>query len=511
MEISQLEFMKHLLRRKRRVYLDHNATTSVSRGVRRAMDRTLRNCYGNPSSLYALGRQAAAALELARARVAAAVGATPEEIIFTGCATESNNTVLKSLTEHFYPKKKQIIATPIEHPSIHNTLHYLESRGTTVAYCPVDRQGRVDLQALDKQLDRKTFLVCCMLANNELGTIQDLRAISELAHHRGALVLADCVQALGKIPIDLPALDVDYASFSAHKLHGPKGVGALYVKPGSPLKPWLHGGHQEEGLRAGTESLHNIVGFGVAAHGVDRLLGRSRRILALKQGCMARLKQIHPKCVFNSPQHDCLPNTINVTFPGYSNRELMAMLDYHGIAVSAGSACSSSEDKPSHVLTAIGLPDEQARQTIRISLGHDTSAGDIRYFLRRLRKFLHGQAVHVSMLTVAELDKQMLDDEETWLLDVRPRSLRQRFPSLPHAHEAPWSEIHNYLDLIPRDKHIIVVCQGGYLSFMIAWYLKAKGWPRVSNLLSGIAGWIKQHKAMYQEVAGKNVQVLTKK
>ena len=305
MEIQQLEFLKHLIRFNRQVYLDHNATTPVSDRVRRKMNLALKYHYGNPSSLYGIGRKSAELMEQARQQVADAIHADPPEIYFTGCATESNNAVLKSVSAYFYPKKKKIISTPIEHPSVMNTLAYLETQGTIVEYCPVDRNGRILLAELEKRMDEETFLVCCILANNETGVIQDIQAVTKIARQHGALVLTDCVQALGKIPIDVHDWGVDYASFSAHKLYGPKGVGGLYVKEGSPLTPLLHGGHQESGLRAGTESLHNIVGFGAACQDVNKLLAHAGETRVVKRQLIQQLKAIKPDCVINSPEAEC--------------------------------------------------------------------------------------------------------------------------------------------------------------------------------------------------------------
>ncbi|MFN8461925.1 MAG: cysteine desulfurase family protein [Anaerolineales bacterium] len=338
MEIRYFAFLKHLIRFNRQVYLDHNATTPVSSHVQSKMDQALKYHFGNPSSFYRVGRKSAELLDEARQYVANAIHADLSEVHFTACATESNNAVLKSVAAHFYPKKKKIVSTPIEHPSVLNTLAYLETQGVIVEYCPVDNKGRVRLAELEKLIDDDTFLVCCMLANNETGVIQDIKAVGNIAKKHGALVLTDCVQALGKIPIDLHAWDVDYASFSAHKLYGPKGIGALYIKQGSPFTPFLHGGHQESGLRAGTESIHNIVGFGAACEDVDKLLAHSKQIaMLLKKQLTQRLKEIKPDCMINSPEteSECLPNTLSVTFPG-ENAGLMGMLDYRGIAVSAG-------------------------------------------------------------------------------------------------------------------------------------------------------------------------------
>ncbi|HQU36007.1 MAG TPA: aminotransferase class V-fold PLP-dependent enzyme [Anaerolineales bacterium] len=508
MELRYFEFLKHLIRFNRQVYLDHNATTPVSDHVRRKMEQVLRNQYGNPSSFYGMGRKSAELLEEARGHVANAIHADLSEVYFTACATESNNAALKSVAAHFYPKKKKIVSTPIEHPSVLKTLDYLETQGVIVKYCRVDDKGRVQLAELEKMIDEDTFLVCCMLANNETGVIQDIKAVTKIAHHHGALVLTDCVQALGKIPIDLRAWDVDYASFSAHKLYGPKGIGALYIKQGSPFTPLLHGGHQESGLRAGTESIHNIVGFGAACQEVDKLLAQSKRTQTLKRQLTQRLKEIKPDCVINSPESESLPNTLSVTFPGVENAGLMGMLDYRGIAVSAGSACSTGEDTPSHVLKAIGVSDQAARETIRISLGHETSSHDIRYTTQIIQDYIEGRISFVNMLAPAQLNENILFDEKTFILDVRPGDDRKKFDGLPNSHQVNPLRVENYLKQLPRDKNILVYCPGGGLSVMISYYLKSKGFKKITNLRGGLDGWRKRRSDLYEKYAGQNVTIL---
>ncbi len=508
MEIRQLEFLKHLPLFKRHVYLDHNATTRVSGHVRRKMNHVLKYYYGNPSSLYGVGRESAGIMEEARQYVADAIHADPGEIYFTGCATESNNAVLKSVSNHFYPKMKRIISTPIEHPSVIHALEFLKTQGIVVEYCPVDRHGRVLLAELEKRIDGETFLICCMLANNEIGTIQDIAAIAKIAGQRDVLVLADCVQALGKIPIDVHGWGIDYASFSAHKLYGPKGVGALYVRQGSPFAPFLHGGHQESGMRAGTEGLHNIVGFGAACQDVGRLLAHAEQVRALKRRFIQRLEGVKPDCVVNSPEADCLPNTASITFPNVKNAELMAVLDYHGVAVSAGSACSQREDKPSHVLKAVGLSDQAAKETIRVSLGRSTSARDIRYAAKIFQDYIEGRIMFVNMVTPAQLNESALFDEQNYILDVRPQFLRRNFKGLPNSHEASFARIEKYLPRLPKDKHILVACRAGHLSYIVAYYLKSKGFERVSSLRGGVVGWKERHRDLYQKYAGQNVTVL---
>lgn len=510
MEIQHLEFLRHLIRFNRQVYLDHNATTPVSNRVRKKVDQVLKYHYGNPSSFYGIGRRSAELMEKARKHVSQAIHADPSEIIFTGCASESNNAVLKSLSSHFFPAKKKIISTPIEHPSILNTLTYLETQGVIVEFCAVDDKGRVQLADLEKRIDADTFLVCCILANNETGVIQDISTVTKIARKHGALVLTDCVQALGKIPVDVHAWDVDYASFSAHKLHGPKGVGALYIKQGSPFTPLLHGGHQESGSRAGTESIHNIVGFGVACQDVDQLLAHTEQIRSLKRRLIQHLRDIKPDCLINSPEteSECLPNTLSITFPGVQNAGLMGVLDYHGVAVSAGSACSTGEDTPSHVLRAIGLSAESARETIRISLGPDTSSPDIHYVVQVVQDYIDGRSPLVNMITPAQLNETILFDENTYILDVRPPSDRKRFKGLPNSHEVDPTSVEKYLKQLPRDKQILVYCPGGGLSFMISYYLKAKGFKYIINLRGGLDGWRKRHGDLYEKYSGHNVRVL---
>jgi cysteine desulfurase len=384
--------LNNFFRFRKSVYFDNNATTYVSKRVRKTMSRILKYYWGNPSSAYGMGRMSAQIMEKARQHVADAIHTHPHEVYFTGCATESNNAVLKSLYNHFYPKKKTIISTPIEHPSIINTLEFLKTQGIIVKYCKVDTFGYISLPELEQLIDEDTFLICCILANNEIGTIQNVKEISKIAKTHNVLVLSDCVQALGKLPVDVKELEVDYASFSAHKLYGPKGVGALYAKISSPIEPFIHGGHQEEGLRAGTEAIHNIAGFGAACQDVNKLLSHAKKICDLKEQLIRHLKEIKPDIIINSPITDCLPNTISVTFPGINSGELMMMLDYHGIAVSSGSACSTHVNKPSHVLKAIGLSDQAAQETIRISLGSNTSAGDIRYTVKVIGNYLKSES-----------------------------------------------------------------------------------------------------------------------
>ena len=265
-------------------------------------------------------------MQAARKQVADAIHADAQEIYFTGCATEANNAVLKSLSNYFYPSRKKIVSLPIEHPSVIQTLEFLKTQGIVVEYCPVDRRGRVQLDELEKRIDGDTFLVCCMLANNEIGTIQDIGAVGGSPRGMARWCCPIASRHSARSRSTSTAGDRLRLFFGAQAVR-PKGVGALYVKQGSPFAPFIHGGHQENGMRAGTESLHNIAGFGVACRDVSRLLSRAQRIRALKNRLIRRLRAVKADCVIHSPEDDGLPNTISVTFPQVNNAGLLAVLD----------------------------------------------------------------------------------------------------------------------------------------------------------------------------------------
>lgn len=500
-----------LFRLRREVYLDNNATTRVSKPVRQKINQVLKTCHGNPSSLYQVARNSAEILAEARRQVAQTINAQDHEIFFTGSATEANNAVLKAIAQLNYPHQTKIVATPIEHSSVISTLDFLATQGVQVDYCPVDAHGRVQLASLETCLDEHTSLLCCMLANNEVGTIQDIPALARLARRHQILFMADCVQALGKMPIDVKALGVDYASFSAHKIHGPKGVGALYIKSGSPFLPLIHGGHQEFGQRAGTEGLHNIAGFATACSQVPNLLQQAHRVRELKHYLIQAFQRLKPDCLIHSPTDDyCLPNTVSVTFPNINNAMLMAMLDYHGIAVSAGSACNTQDDTPSHVLKALGLSEQQARETLRFSCSGDTSITDIKYVIKTLADYFSGaEKIPIHLVTPAQLNENLLFAENIYILDVRFPHERKLAKGLPRSHEASFVAIRKYVKQIPPNKNILVVCEMGYNSSVVAYYLKSKRFKNVSFLLTGLMGWRWYYPELYRRYGGQNVTVLT--
>jgi cysteine desulfurase len=494
-------------RRRREVYLDNNATTPILPTVAARMNEVLTRNYGNPSSLYRQALEASAVLEDARRTVAGAMHADIEEIIFTSCATEANNTVLKGLADHFYPEKKRILALPVEHPSVIQTLHYLAGKGLDVVWIPVDRFGNADLAQLEALIDDQTFLIVTMYANNEIGTIQDLTRICEIAQKHGVLVFSDCVQALGKVPLDFASCRVDYASFSAHKIHGPKGIGALYVRKGRPIPIFMHGGHQERGFRAGTESIHNIAGFAQACRHITDSLKKAEQVQTLKRGLADALQAAKPDLQINTPANS-LPNTLNLTFPDVYNAELIAALDYYGIAAAAGSACSTPDNKPSHVLSAIGLSDTQARQTIRLSLSEHTSKADIDYATWVFREFFSGSFGSTTALWPGQLNQSMLDDPDLFILDIRFWYDRLLFSSISGSYESSLLTFKNHLDRIPADKNILVICQGGFYSPMVAFFLRSKGYQRVSYLASGLHAWKTANPDLFARACGENIHNL---
>jgi cysteine desulfurase len=493
---------------QREIYLDSNATTDVTKNVRKRIERVLKHHYGNPSSLYRIARDAASVLADARAIVAQTINAEPESIFFTGSATEANNTILKMLSEVHQPQKNKIIATPIEHPSVMHSLEYLKTKSIKVEYLPVDAEGRVVLDVLDNMIDADTFLVCCIYANNEIGTIQDLKRITAIAKRRGVLVMSDCVQALGKISVDVEDLGIDYATLSAHKVHGPKGVGALFVRSDAPFQPLLHGGHQEANRRAGTEGLHDIAGFGEACRAIPDALTGMDETAEHKEMLIRELRRIKPDLTVHSPVESCLPNTASIRFPDVNNAVMMAVLDLYGVAVSAGSACNASEDTPSHVLSAIGLSDEQARETIRFSLSEKTSVRDIRYVVKIIQNFLEGKTPSIRILRPSQVDRDFLFDEGNYLLDIRFWYERKMLKSLPNSYEASFISFKKYIHHIPKDKNIIVICMGGVDATAIAYLLKSKGYRSVSFMLLGVAGWRVHQPGLYKKYAGKNVTKL---
>ncbi len=381
---------------RRRIYLDHNATTPPHPEVIKAMVRCLEEQSGNPSSIYREGRDAKTALEEARRTLANLLGTTARRLIFTGGGSESNNLVLKGMALACLPGKNHLITSTIEHPSVLATCSWLQSNGFRLTYLPVSAAGRVRPEDLARALTPDTCLVSIMLANNETGALQPIRELAALTNAAGALFHTDGVQAVGKIPVDVEDLGVDFFSLSGHKFHGPKGIGALYIKKGINLEPLIHGGGQEGGRRAGTENTPGIVGLGVAAALAEKRLAAMAMVVQdLRDELWQGLKNIFPDARLNGPLEERLPNTLNVTLPGFRGESLVLALDQQGISFSSGSACRSGSPKPSHALLALGLTEEEAHCTIRLSLGLDNTREDIASTLAAFKRVKHDSTATV--------------------------------------------------------------------------------------------------------------------
>lgn len=366
------------------VYLDNNATTPLDPAVAEKMSWFLKEHFGNPSSLYPIGRQVKEMINEAREHVAKALGAFKSEVYFTGSGTESDNHAILGVLEA-YPDKKEFITSAVEHPAVQQTAIYLEKKGYKVTYVPVDRYGLIDLDFLRSAVTPRTALVSIMYGNNEIGTIQPIEDVVRIAKENGALVHTDAVQAFGKIDVQVEKLGVDLLSVSSHKIYGPKGVGALYVRRGTSILPFLHGGHQERGLRAGTENTIGIIGFGEAARMLPEKFESDRaRIERLASRLKTGIEEKIPKVRFNGHPEQRIKSTLNFSFLGLEAEAILLALATKEIYVSTGSACSEELEEVSHVLVAIGLRPEIARSTVRLSLGRFNTEDDIDIALREL-------------------------------------------------------------------------------------------------------------------------------
>lgn len=356
------------------IYLDYNATTPVAPEAMDAMLAYLREEFGNPSSDYALGRRAREAVARARQEVAALIGARPEEIVFTGCATEANNTVLKGVAARF--GRGHIITSAVEHPSVTQPLSYLLAEGLEVTIVPVDGTGRVDPEDVRRALQPNTILISIMHANNETGALQPVAEIGVIAREAGVWFHTDAAQSVGKIPVQVDDLRVDFLTLAGHKFYAPKGIGALYVRAGCDFVPLLHGGGQEGGRRSGTENVPHIVALGEACRlARERLADDQTRLQGLRDLLHERLQAGFPELRLNGPEKERLPNTLNVSFPGLSGRAILEGLPE--LAASLGAACHGAEEKPSPVLTAMGLPPDLAMSAIRFSVGRPTTRAEV--------------------------------------------------------------------------------------------------------------------------------------
>lgn len=373
----------------RQVYLDYSATTPVKEEVVREMLPYYTEVYGNPSSLYTAGLEAKAGLDKARSRVAKLINADPKEIFFTSCGTEADNWVLEGAADALKKKGNHIITSKIEHHAILHTCEYLEKNGFEVTYLDVDSEGFVSPEALEAAIRDNTILVSIMMVNNEIGTIEPIKELAAVAKAHGILFHTDAVQALGNIPIDVKDLGIDFLSMSAHKIYGPKGTGALYMRKGVRISNFMHGGAQETKKRAGTENLAGIAGFGKAAEmAMDNLQSHIEHSTGLRDYFWQKIQENITGVQLNGSKEKRHPGNLNISFDYIEGEAILLMLDGNGISVSTGSACSSKSLAPSHVLEAIGVSITKMNGTVRFTVGDFTTKEDIDYVIEVLTKIV---------------------------------------------------------------------------------------------------------------------------
>lgn len=370
-------------------YFDHAATTYVKLEVLKEMLPYFRLNYGNPSSLYSIGRKSKKAIDIARKRVAEAINAKTKEIYFTSCGSESDNLAIKGVAYANKNKGKHIITSKIEHPAVLNTCKRLEEEGFEITYLNVDCKGRISIEELENAIKEDTILITIMFANNEIGTIEPIEEIGKIAKKHNIIFHTDCVQAIGNVKIDVKKFNIDLLSISAHKFYGPKGVGVLYVKESINFQKLQDGGHQEKDKRAGTENVAGIVGIGKAIELANLNLERyNKKLTFLKDYCINQIEKNFKNVKLNGSKINRLPGNINYSFSKINGEELLLKLDEYGICVSSGSACSSGNDSPSHVLKAIGVKEEYINGTIRITLGEENTKQDVDFLIRCLKEII---------------------------------------------------------------------------------------------------------------------------
>ena len=370
---------------KTKYYFDNAATTPVREEVLQAILPYFREYYGNASSVYGIAKESKKALEKARAQVAAAIGAKPEEVYFTAGGSESDNLALRGIAEAYQKKGNHIITTKIEHHAILHTAEYLEKHGVEVTYLNVDEFGRISLEELEKAIRPKTILISIMFANNEIGTIQPIAEIGAIAKKHGILFHTDAVQALGHVPIDVEKMNIDLLSMSGHKLGAPKGIGAIYIRKGVAVTPLIFGGAQESKRRAGTENIPGIVGMGMAAElAVKEMEEMTEKLTAMRDKLIRGILEQIPHSRLNGHPTERLPGNCNISFSYIEGESLLLLLDALGIAASSGSACTSGSLDPSHVLMAIGLKHEVAHGSLRLTLDHQNTEEEVDFVLEKL-------------------------------------------------------------------------------------------------------------------------------
>lgn len=480
----------------RNVYLDHNATTPVAREVQNAMRHVLRKVYGNPSSLHTPGRAGKGVIERARESVAKLLGCSPNRVLFTSGGTEGNNAIIKGV----YAKagKGHIVTTKIEHESTLGACQQLEAMGAKITYLSAGRDGLVRAEDVQSAIRPDTVLVSVMHANNETGAIQPVEEIAGIARKAGVPFHTDAVQSYGKIGTKVDEIGCEFLTLTAHKINGPKGVGAVYWRGNTPWVPLVYGGYQEQKQRAGTEGTHQIVGLGVAAElacrRMEYVLARQKE---LRQRFLTGLKKMVPDVRINeAPADRQLPGSINVTFPGKEGLRILAGLDCYGVSVSIGSACTADSVEPSHVLLGMGLSKQDALSTIRISMGATTVDRDLSYALDVIDAVLKKDPAGFAYMDPQHLTEDKIRSENTFLIDLRFPYERVLAPTIPGAKE--WSHIYfeRFIRRIPKGKEVIMMCGTGIFSFQAGYKLANSGHSAVRVVYGGYAAW----KALYPDM-----------
>ena len=484
----------------RNVYLDHNATTPVAGEVQKAMRRVLKRVHGNPSSLHTHGRTGKGLIERARESVAKLLGCSPERVLFTSGGAEGNNAVIKGV--YAQAGKGHVITTKIEHESTLGACQQLEAAGARVTCLPAGRDGLVRAEDVKAAIQPDTVLISVMHANNETGAIQPVEEIARIARAAGVPFHTDAVQSYGKIRTNVDEIGCEFLTLTAHKINGPKGVGAIYWRGNTPWAPLIYGGSQEQKHRAGTEGVHQIVGLGAAA----ALAGRRREaVLArqtqLRERFVTGLRKVVPDVRINeAPPDRQLPGTINVTFPGKEGLRILAGLDCYGVSVSIGSACTADRVEPSHVLLGMGLGAQDALSTIRISMGAATVERDLSYAIEVIEAVLKKDPAGFTYMDPQHLTEERIRSERTFLIDLRFPYERALAPTIPGARE--WSHIYfeRFIRRIPKDKEVIMMCGTGVFSFAAGYKLANAGHPAVRVVYGGYAAW----RALHADLTDKS-------
>ena len=484
----------------RRTYLDHNATTPVAKEVRQAMATCLKAVHGNASSLHTAGRAARGVIDGARRSVAALLECDPEQVIFTSGGSEANVSVIKGVFAA--AGGGHVVTSKIEHASTLGACKQVEEQGGEVTYLDAGADGLIRPEQVRAAIRPDTVLISIMHANNETGAIQPVPQIGRIAGEAGVPFHTDAVQTFGKIPTSVNDLGCEFLSLSAHKINGPKGIGAIYWHGDAKWAPLIYGGDQERELRGGTEGTHQIAGLGAAADlAAGRMDEEFRRLTGLRGLLLDGLRSVCPEVVINeSPPDSQIPGTVSAMFPGTAGLHLLAGLDCYEVAVSIGSACTADRIEPSHVLLGMGRSEEEALSTIRISMGSTTDRADIKYFLWALGKVLEGPPAGFSYLDPQHLTAESILSQDTFLIDLRFPYERMLAPSIPGA--KLWSHIgfQRYIKRIPRDKEVIMMCGTGIFSLGAGYGLARAGHPSVKVVYGGYAAWCALHPAVIRHL-----------